>query len=109
MNQVHIPHVTAKRNGSLLPKNPPSIFRQDPRPEIDMAWHRIKNINPIPLSSTKVRGNGYDPEIVARWPNVYSLAQMFMLAVLMYSTRFIVLICFAEKPIMITTVSIRVS
>ncbi|CZR55504.1 uncharacterized protein PAC_05392 [Phialocephala subalpina] len=73
LNQAHIPLITSKRNGSLLPHNPPSIFRQDPSDEVDMAWARIGNINPIPMSAAEVRGNGYDPSIVARWPEVYGL------------------------------------
>jgi hypothetical protein len=38
-----------------------------------MAWHRLGNINPIPLSSADVLAIGYDPAIVARWPDVYGL------------------------------------
>ncbi|OJJ50736.1 hypothetical protein ASPZODRAFT_126660 [Penicilliopsis zonata CBS 506.65] len=68
---MHIPVSTVRRNGSLLPNNPPSIYRQDPSPEVDAAWHRIANINPIAMNADEVRRNGYDPSIVAEWPAEY--------------------------------------
>ncbi|MCJ1394221.1 hypothetical protein MMC18_007099 [Xylographa bjoerkii] len=73
LDQLHIGLSTVRRNGSLLPDHPPSIYRQDPSDEVDKAWHRLANINPIPLSSADVEKLGYDPLIVARWPEVYGL------------------------------------
>ena len=62
-----------RRNGSLLPDHPKSIFREDPSEEVDEAWERIANINPIHMTSADVANLGYDPAIVARWPEVYGL------------------------------------
>jgi hypothetical protein len=38
-----------------------------------LAWHRLSNINPIPMSAKYVKEIGYDPEDVARWPDEYGL------------------------------------
>jgi hypothetical protein len=73
LNQLHIPLRTERRDGSLLPGNPPSLFRQEPSDAVDEAWNRLTNINPIPISAQDVRNIGYDPEIVARWPEEYGL------------------------------------
>ena len=73
LDQVHVELSTIRRNGSLLPDHPTSIYRQDPSHEVDMAWHRLGNINPIPISAQDVRNIGYDPSIVAKWPEVYGL------------------------------------
>lgn len=73
LDQLHIPLSTVRRNGSLLPNHPPSIYRQDPSDEVDKAWNRLANINPIPISGQDVRNIGYDPRQVAEWPAVYGL------------------------------------
>jgi hypothetical protein len=49
------------------------LFRQEPSDEVDDAWNRLTNINPIPISAQDVKNIGYDPEIVARWPEEYGL------------------------------------
>ena len=73
LDQIHIPFRPERRNGSLLPDNPPSLYRQDPSKEVDQAWLRLTNINPIPMSAQDVRNIGYDPDIAARWPKEYGL------------------------------------
>jgi hypothetical protein len=73
LDQIHVELSTVRRNGSLLPDHPTSIYRQDPSHEVDMAWHRLGNINPIPISVQDVRNIGYDPSIAAKWPEVYGL------------------------------------
>ena len=73
LNKLHIPLRTERRDGSLLPGNPPSLFRQEPSDEVDDAWNRLTNINPIPISAQDVKNIGYDPEIAARWPEEYGL------------------------------------
>lgn len=73
LDEIHIPLTTVRRNGSLLPNHPPSLFRQDPSEEVDMAWHRLANISPIPISAQDVRNIGYNPDEVAKWPQEYGL------------------------------------
>lgn len=38
LDQLHVELSTIRRNGSLLPDHPTSIYRQDPSHEVDMAW-----------------------------------------------------------------------
>lgn len=73
LDDIHIPLGTVRRNGSLLPNHPASVFRQDPSHEVDMAWHRLSNINPIPITAQDVRNIGYNPDEVAKWPAEYGL------------------------------------
>lgn len=75
LDQIHVELSTIRRNGSLLPDHPTSVYRQDPSHEVDMAWHKLGNINPIPISAQDVRNIGYDPSIVAKWPEVYGLGE----------------------------------
>ena len=75
LDQVHVELSTVRRNGSLLPDHPTSIYRQEPSHEVDMAWHKLGNINPIPISAQDVRNIGYDPSIAAKWPEVYGLGE----------------------------------
>jgi len=37
LDQIHVELSTLRRNGSLLPDHPTSIYRQDPSHEVDMA------------------------------------------------------------------------
>ncbi len=73
LDKLHIPLRTERRDGSLLPGNPPSLYRQEPSDEVDDAWNRLTNINPIPVTAQDVKNIGYDPDIVARWPEEYGL------------------------------------
>jgi hypothetical protein len=42
LDQVHVELSTIRRNGSLLPDHPTSIYRQDPSHEVDMAWYVLR-------------------------------------------------------------------
>ncbi|MCJ1308290.1 hypothetical protein MMC25_001943 [Agyrium rufum] len=53
--------------------NPAPIWRQGPSPEVDKAWDRLANINPVPLSSADVIKLGADPSKTARFPEVFGL------------------------------------
>ena len=61
-----------KRNGSFTGPPHPSIYRQPPSPEVDAAWARLGNINPIPMTSEDVRKRGIDPLDTAKFPQSYS-------------------------------------
>ena len=67
-DQVHIPFVEISRNGSFITPPHPSIYRQDPSPEVDAAWNRLANINTVPMSSEDVIKLGVDPLTTARYP-----------------------------------------
>ncbi|PYH99569.1 hypothetical protein BO71DRAFT_394050 [Aspergillus ellipticus CBS 707.79] len=68
---MHIPVSNVRRNGSLVLGSSPSIYRQDPSPEVDAAWLHIANINPIAMTEDEVRSNGFDPNVIAEWPEEY--------------------------------------
>ncbi|MCJ1415160.1 hypothetical protein MMC32_001491 [Xylographa parallela] len=70
-DQVHVPFLKVKRNGSFVPTDPPSIFRQEPSPAVDEAWARLGRINPVPLSSADVVKLGADPAKTARFPESF--------------------------------------
>ena len=65
---MHIPLVEISRNGSFTNPPHPSIYRQPPSPEVDAAWARLGNINPIPMTSEDVQRRGVDPLTTAKFP-----------------------------------------
>ena len=70
-DQIHIPFVEIKRNGSFTDPPHPSIYRQPPSPEVDAAWARLGNINPIPMTSEEVKKRGVDPLYTAKFPHSF--------------------------------------
>lgn len=73
LDEIDIPFRLEQRKGSLLPGANPSVFRQEPSKEVDAAWNRIMNINPIPVSGRYMASNGYDLGDIAKWPAEYGL------------------------------------
>ncbi|EHK98252.1 hypothetical protein M7I_6019 [Glarea lozoyensis 74030] len=52
----------------LLPKNP-SIFRQPPSYEVDVAWKRMWDSRPVPISREQVIAMGKDPSEAVAIPD----------------------------------------
>ena len=74
IDQVHIPLLQVTRNGSFVgEENPDPIYRQEASPEVDAAWLRLSNINPVPISSSDVEKLGYDSSKTARFPPEFGL------------------------------------
>ncbi len=60
---------TVKTNGFFVDlEDPPSIYRQDPSPEVDAAWERISRFEYQMISSNDVRLLGKDPRTTVKAP-----------------------------------------
>ncbi|RAL17387.1 oxidase ustYa family protein [Aspergillus homomorphus CBS 101889] len=70
-DRLQIPMIRRKMNGTLLEPDPLPIYRQPPSPEVDAAWNRLANINPITISRDDVVKLGRDPEQAAKWPESF--------------------------------------
>ncbi|KAL3417154.1 hypothetical protein PVAG01_11154 [Phlyctema vagabunda] len=58
-------------NATLLESYPSSIYRQKPSHDVDLAWKRLANICPIPLTREDVMKVGKDPKQAAKWPESF--------------------------------------
>ncbi|RAK99262.1 oxidase ustYa family protein [Aspergillus ibericus CBS 121593] len=70
-DQLDIPLMTKRMNATLVEPDPLPIYRQPPSPEVDAAWNRLANINPIVISRDDVIKLGRDPEDAAKWPESF--------------------------------------
>ncbi|KAI5463888.1 hypothetical protein BGZ63DRAFT_506579 [Mariannaea sp. PMI_226] len=71
LDQINIPLINKRMNGSLLDIEPKDIYRQSPSPEVDAAWERIQTRDPIPISREDVIRLGKDPNDVAKFPESF--------------------------------------
>ncbi|RDW69105.1 oxidase ustYa family protein [Aspergillus mulundensis] len=60
---------TNRVDGTLFPGPNPNIFRQEPSPEVDHAWHLISDTRPIPLTREDVLAIGKDPSAAVKLPH----------------------------------------
>ncbi|KAL4899982.1 hypothetical protein BDW74DRAFT_188709 [Aspergillus multicolor] len=60
---------TKRVDGTLFPGPNPSIFRQPPSPEVDLAWDAITDTRPIPLTRADVLALGKDPSSSVKLPD----------------------------------------
>ena len=60
-------------DATLIKKNPPSIFRGDPSPEVDAAWARISNLQPIVISREDVVAAGADPNEAVKFDESFNV------------------------------------
>ena len=73
LDSLDISLLTWKINGSIQNTSPPSIYRQDPSPEVDAAWARITNLAPIAISRSDVLKLGRDPSRLSKFPESFGL------------------------------------
>ncbi|KAL3421692.1 hypothetical protein PVAG01_05848 [Phlyctema vagabunda] len=68
LNEIDL-EVNSKRMEAtlLLPQNP-SIFRQDPSLEVDIAWKEMWDSRPVPVSKGQVLAMGKDPAEAVQIP-----------------------------------------
>lgn len=52
-----------------------SIYTKDPSPEVDEAWARIANLDPVAITAKEVRALGKDPTTAARYPASFGLGE----------------------------------
>ncbi|EMF09214.1 uncharacterized protein SEPMUDRAFT_144072 [Sphaerulina musiva SO2202] len=64
-------------NATLLPSPTDQIFRDDPSPEVDRAWRRISNEQPIALSKEEVIALGKDPSEAVQYPESFGLGESY--------------------------------
>ncbi|OOF90651.1 hypothetical protein ASPCADRAFT_211853 [Aspergillus carbonarius ITEM 5010] len=70
-DQLDIALMTKRMNATLVEPDPLPIYRQPPSPEVDAAWNRLANINPIAITREDVIKLGHDPEQAAKWPESF--------------------------------------
>ena len=68
LDRVDIPTSPIQIDGALFTPDNPSIYRQEPSPEVDAAWVELELIRAIPISADDVVRLGKDPSIAARFP-----------------------------------------
>ena len=63
LDTIDIPMSTWRINGSLFQEDAefPSVYREDPSPEVDAAWDRLSNTATLVISSDIVSKLGKDP------------------------------------------------
>ena len=72
-DKVEVSLSSLRMNTSFVNSHPASIYRGDPSPEVDAAWHRIANVSPISLSTAEVDRLGFDSSRTARFPEIFGL------------------------------------
>jgi hypothetical protein len=60
-------------DAGLFDGNNPSIFRQDPSPQVDKAWESLIQVHTIAVNSSVISKVGKDPTKTARYPLEYGL------------------------------------
>ncbi|KAJ9228938.1 hypothetical protein DTO169E5_9027 [Paecilomyces variotii] len=71
LDRLDIPLTTWQMNATLLEPDPLPIYRQPPSPEVDRAWKRLANVNPIVVTREDVIKFGKDPDQAAKWPESF--------------------------------------
>ncbi|KAH6653026.1 hypothetical protein BKA67DRAFT_536728 [Truncatella angustata] len=67
-------HLTTKSGKTTLLRGPsPSIYRQEPSHEVDLAWDRIGDTRLIPLTRAEVEAIGKDPRDAVKFPESFGL------------------------------------
>jgi hypothetical protein len=74
LEDIQLPLRNVRMNASFVPEHPTSIYRQDPSPEVDAAWLRIANTNPIIVSAEEGIASGWDMSKAARFPSGFGFA-----------------------------------
>lgn len=73
LKSVEVGLATKSGNTTLLLGSSPSIFRQDPSHEVDLAWDRIGDLRLIPLTRNEVKAIGKDPQDPVKFPDNFGL------------------------------------
>ncbi|KAK4182495.1 hypothetical protein QBC35DRAFT_547483 [Podospora australis] len=70
-----IPIIKKKHNITLLLPENPSIYRQEPSDEVDLAWQRIGDLRLFPLTLEDVLAIGKNPEDIVKFPPNFGLGE----------------------------------
>lgn len=73
LSSINVPIKPKYVDITLLMSPNPSIYRQDPSHEVDLAWEEIGDLRLIPLTRDEVLAVGKDPEEVVRFPDSFGL------------------------------------
>ncbi|KAI9755572.1 MAG: Transcription initiation factor TFIID subunit 5 [Chaenotheca gracillima] len=68
LNRIDLPMVEAEINGTLFPPENPSIYRQEPSPEVDDAWFELEKIRAFAITSKDMEELGKDTTTAAKFP-----------------------------------------
>lgn len=73
LDSVELGPVTKHGNTTLLLGSEPSIYRQDPSYEVDVAWDRLGDLRLIPLTREEVEAIGKSPQDAVKFPIDFGL------------------------------------
>ncbi|KAM7195062.1 protein of unknown function (DUF3328) domain containing protein [Rhypophila sp. PSN 637] len=73
LDSLEIKTQTQRGNTTLLLGPNPSIYRQPPSHEVDLAWDRIGDLRLIPLTAEEVIAIGQDPSSAVKFPPNFGL------------------------------------
>lgn len=66
-----------RMNATLLPSPHDEIFRGEPSPEVDRAWDKIANTQPIALTKEEVLLAGFDPRKIVKYPESLGVGETY--------------------------------
>ncbi|KAK2041679.1 hypothetical protein LZ31DRAFT_597018 [Colletotrichum somersetense] len=75
LEAIDIPLFDKQLDATLLLNEPVSIYRQDPSPEVDLAWEKLGDLRLIPLSRKDVESLGKDPNDAVKFPSEWGLGE----------------------------------
>lgn len=77
ISSEEIPIISKHMDITLLLNENPSIFRQEPSHEVDMAWRLIGDTRPIPLTRDEVLALGKNPADRVRLPKSFGVGESY--------------------------------
>lgn len=76
-DRVQVTFEDKHMNATLLPSPNDEVFRGSPSAEVDRAWHRIGNTQPIALSKEEIVAAGIDPSEAVQFPDSWGLGEAY--------------------------------
>jgi hypothetical protein len=70
---INVHSKTVQMNGTLFDQVPPTIFRQDPSPDVDAAWEAVTRVETLVVHTDDVIKLGKDASKTARYPESFGL------------------------------------
>ncbi|UJO20673.1 hypothetical protein CLAFUW4_12641 [Fulvia fulva] len=66
-----------RMNATLLPTPHDEVYRGLPSAEVDLAWDRIANTQPIALTKEEMATAGLDPSTIVKYPESFGLGEAY--------------------------------
>ena len=73
LDLIAIPYVTKTMNATLFDKEPPTIYRGEPSPEVNAAWDELIQVHTIAVDGAAISGIGKNRSRTARYPESFNM------------------------------------